>query len=150
MSINTTINHLKDLLDLENILDSLVFEDTIPENIFDDDTSASELIESALHLMEDYMNENPTAISEPDFEEEFLEEIKELFYIQFEEDILENEWVEDDLNELLEEAFKIFIGSFYPERSSSTESKISNDANEVNESERIKQILGKIENIKQK
>jgi len=147
MTINITINHLKDLLDLENILDSLVFEDPIIENIFDDDISALELIESALYLMEDYMNENPTAISEPNFEEDFLDEIKELFYIQFEEDILENEWVEDDLNELLEEAFRIFIGSFYPERSSSTESKRSN---EVNESERIKQILSKIENIKQK
>ena len=145
--MSITINHLKDLLDLENILESLVFEDPITENIFDNDTSALELIESALHLMEDYMNENPTAISEPDFEEEFLEEIKELFYIQFEEDILENEWIEDDLNELLEEAFKIFIGSFYPERSSCTELKITNEANET---ERIKQILDKIEHIKQK
>jgi len=148
--------------DLENILDSLIFEDPITENIFDDDddTHALELIESALYLMEDYMNENPTAISEPDFEEEFLEDIKEIFYIQFEEKILENDWIEDDLNELLEEAFKIFIGSFYPERSTSftfkTDDTENNETNETNfaniisNSERIKQILGKIEHIKQK
>ena len=134
--------------DLENILDSLIFEDPITVNIFDDDTHALELIESALYLMEDYMNENPTAISEPDFEEEFLEDIKEIFYIQFEEEILENDWIEDDLNELLEEAFKIFVGSFYPERSTSF--TVKTDDAENNESERIKQILDKIEHIKQK
>ena len=146
--------------DLENILDSLIFEDPIAENIFDDHVHALELIESALYLMEDYMNENPTAISEPDFEEEFLEDIKEIFYIQFEEEILENDWIEDDLNELLEEAFKIFIGSFYPERSTSftfktddtenNETNETNAANIISNSERIKQILDKIEHIKQK
>jgi putative phage-type endonuclease len=152
MNINNTINTLKDLHDLENILDSLIFEDEVIPNIFDE-TNALELIESALYLMEDYMNENPTAISEPDFEEEFLEDIKELFYIQFEHDILENDWVEDDLDDLLEEAFKIFISTFYPERSISnnsilTETELQND--EVDKSAKIQIILNKIELIKQK
>jgi hypothetical protein len=84
------------------------------------------------------MNENPTAISEPDFEEEFLEDVKELFYLQFEDDILENDWVEDDLDDLLEEAFKIFIGTFYPERSISnniilTDNDPQNDSDKDNE-----------------
>ena len=94
------ITTMNDLIELENILDSLTFEDEVIPTIFDEE-NALELIESALYLMEDYMNENPTAISEPDFEEEILEDIKELFYIQFEEDIIENDWMEDDLNELL-------------------------------------------------
>jgi len=148
---NSVLTFLKDLHDLENILESLVFEDEIIENIFDDDNNALELIESALYLMEDYVNENPTAISEPDFEEEFLEDIKELFYIQFEEEILENTWVEDDLNEVLEEAFKIFIGTFYPERSSFSQISSSSSLDvSSQDSERIKQILDKIEHIKQK
>jgi len=153
MSINTKITHLNQLLELENILDSLHFEDEIIENIFDCDSNALDLIESALYLMEDYINENPTAISEPDFEEIFLEEIKELFYIQFEEDILENEWVEYDLNELLEEAFKIFIGTFYPERSSFKnviEENQENKENKVKEYEKKREILDKIEHIKMK
>ena len=154
---NSALTYLKDLHDLENILESLVFEDEIIENIFDDEKNALELIESALYLMEDYVNENPTAISEPDFEEEFLEDIKELFYIQFEDEIVENDWIEDDLNELLEEAFGIFIGTFYPERSSFSQvspssSPSSSSLLEVNsqDSERIKEILDKIEHIKQK
>jgi putative phage-type endonuclease len=151
MNNNSVLTFLKDLHDLENILESLVFEDEIIENIFDDENNALELIESALYLMEDYVNENPTAISEPDFEEEFLEDIKELFYIQFEEEILENTWVEDDLNELLEEAFKIFIGTFYPERSSFSQISSSSSLDvSSQDSERIKQILDKIEHIKQK
>ena len=151
MNNNSVLTFLKDLHDLENILESLVFEDEIIENIFDDENNALELIESALYLMEDYVNENPTAISEPDFEEEFLEDIKELFCIQFEEEILENDWVEDDLNEVLEEAFKIFIGTFYPERSSFSQISSSSSLDVTSQdSERIKRILDKIEHIKQK
>jgi putative phage-type endonuclease len=142
---NNRITYLNDLYCLENIIDSLVFDDEITPPVIDEN-DALELVESALYLMEDYMNENPTAISEPDFEEDFLEDIKELFYIQFEEEILQNDWIEDDLDDLLEEAFKIFIGTFYPERSIETE---SNDNYKYN-SEKIKIILDKIEHIKQK
>ena len=156
---NNTINILHELDELENILDSLIFEEEEIPIVFNED-NVLEIIESALHLMEDYMNENPTAISEPDFEEEFLEDIKELFYIQFEEEILENDWFEDDLNELLDEAFKIFIGTFYPERScfvvSKTETDYENENdnnstnNTTNKFENMKIILDKIEHIKQK
>jgi putative phage-type endonuclease len=158
MNSNITINTLKELHDLENILDSLIFEDEVIPNIFDE-TNALELIESALYLMEDYMNENPTAISEPNFEEEFLEDVKELFYIQFEEEILQNDWLEDDLDDLLEDAFKIFIGTFCPERSISnniilSENKSQNQYgdkdDEQNKNEKNKIILSKIEHIKEK
>ena len=166
MNINNTINivnpikTLKELHDLENILDSLIFEDEVIPNIFDEPNSL-ELIESALYLMEDYMNENPTAITEPDFEEEFLEDVKELFYIQFEDDILENDWVEDDLDDLLEEAFKIFITTFYPERSirnnnimfTETESHCGYEKeseNQIDKNTKNQIILNKIEHIKQK
>jgi len=156
MNINNTITTLKELHDLENILDSLIFEDEVISNIFDDEANALELIESALYLMEDYMNENPTAITEPDFEEDFLEDIKELFYLQFEEEILENDWVEDDLDDLLEEAFKIFITTFYPERSiSKTETESQSGCekeseNKIDKNAKNQIILDKIEHIKQK
>ena len=106
----------KDLEELEDILHTLVFEDE--PTIFDEDC-ALELMETALHLMEEYVIDNPSAISEPDFHEELLEEIQDIFYIQFEEEILGSDFVEDDLNELLEDALNIFITTFYPERSSS-------------------------------
>ena len=107
--------YIHELQELEDILNILVFEDE--PTIFDED-GALELIETSLHLMEEYVIDNPSAISEPDFREELLEEIKDIFYIQFEEEILASDFVEDDLNELLEEALDIFITTFYTERSS--------------------------------
>jgi putative phage-type endonuclease len=131
-----------DLEELEDILNTLVFEDE--PSIFDEDNTI-ELMETALHLMEEYVIDNPTAISEPDFHEDLLEEIKDIFYIQFEEEILRSDFVEDDLNELLEDAFNIFITTFYPERSNNivltenTTNVIEDDTNITNENNSIKE-----------
>ena len=95
-----------DLEDLEDILDTLVFED---ESTIFSEEYALELIETALHLMEEFMNENPHIISEQDFHEILLDEIKEIFYVQMEDQILRSDYIEDDLNDLLEEALNIFI-----------------------------------------
>jgi len=137
------LNELNDLLD---ILDLLEFED---EPSILDENSALELLESAFYLMEDYMNENPTAISEPDFEENLLEDVKEIFYIQFEEEILISEWVEDDINDLLEDAFNIFITTFYPERSLNT-NQLQVSVTEGDKSDKNQIIQAKIEYLKQK
>ena len=74
----------KKLEDLEDILHTLVFED---EPTIFDESNTIELMETALHLMEEYVIDNPSAISDPDFHEDLLEEIKDIFYIQFEEQI---------------------------------------------------------------
>ncbi len=121
--------YIHELEELEDILDTLVFED---EPTIFDENNAIELIETALHLMEEYVIDNPSAISEPDFHEDLLEEIKDIFYIQFEEQILTSDFVEDDLNELIEDAFNIFITTFYPERSSGQDLEIE-DNNTKNE-----------------
>ena len=105
---------LFDLEPLEDIMDTLVFEDE--PSIFNDEY-AIELVETALHLMEEFMAENPTAISEANFHDILLEEIKEMFYVQMEDHILNSEYIEDDMNELLEDAFNIYITTFHPERS---------------------------------
>jgi hypothetical protein len=57
---------LSDLELLEDITDTLVFEDE--PSIFSENY-AIELVETALHLMEEYMAEHPSAISEPNFHE---------------------------------------------------------------------------------
>jgi putative phage-type endonuclease len=106
---------INDLEELEDILESLVFEE---EPTLFTEEYALELIESALYLMEEFMNENPHIISEPDFYEILLEEIKEFFYIQIEDFIISSDFVEDDLNDLLEEAFHIFIILFNLEKTS--------------------------------
>ncbi len=106
--------YIDDLESLEDISDDLVFEDE--PNIFSEE-HAIELVETAFHLMEEYMAEHPTAISEPDFHDTLLEEVKEMFYIQMEDHILESDYIEDDMNDLLEDAFQIYISTFHPERS---------------------------------
>jgi putative phage-type endonuclease len=134
--------YIHELEELEDILNTLVFEDE--PSIFDEDNTI-ELIETALHLMEEYVIDNPTAISEPNFHEDLLEEINDIFYIQFEEQILASDFIEDDLNELLEDAFNIFITTFYPERSNNivltenTTNVIVEDTNITNENNNIKE-----------
>jgi putative phage-type endonuclease len=108
------IPSLLDLEPLEDILDTLVFEDE--PNIFSEEY-AVEIVETALHLMEEYMAENPTAISDPNFHDTLLEEIKDIFYVQIEDHILNSDYVEDDMNDLLEVAFNIYVTSFQTERS---------------------------------
>ena len=105
---------LSDLEPLEDIMETLVFEDE--PNIFNEEY-AIELVETALHLMEEFMAEKPTTISEPNFHEILLEEIKELFYVQMEDHILDSDYIEDDMNDLLEDALYIYITTFHPERS---------------------------------
>jgi putative phage-type endonuclease len=104
---------IEDLEDLEDILDTLIFEEE--PTIFTEEY-ALELIESAFHLMDEFINENPHIISEPYFNEILLEETKEIFEIQM-EDIITSEYVEDDLEDLIEYAFSTFIILFNQERS---------------------------------
>ena len=125
--------YLYELELLEDIMDTLVFEDE--PSIFSDE-HAVELVETALHLMEEFMAENPTAISEPNFHDILLEEIKEMFYVQMEDHILDNDYIEHDMNDLLEDAFNIYITTFHPERSiEQKEDEEDEDESEIDEEE---------------
>jgi putative phage-type endonuclease len=113
---------LSDLEDLEDITNTIVFEDE--PSIFTEEY-AVELVETALQLMDEYIYYNPQVVSEPDFHDILLEEIKDIFYIQI-EDYIENEKlinsddIENDMNDLLEDAFQIFVTTFYPDKSLDT------------------------------
>lgn len=115
---------ISELEDLQDVLDTLVFEDE--PSIFTEEY-ALELFETAFQLMEEFIQENPTVMSEPNFNEILLEEITDFFYIQLEDHILESEFIEDDLNELLEDAFNIFITTFHPDKS------LENKSDEIQE-----------------
>ena len=73
------------------------------------------------------------------FHDILLEEIKEMFYTQMEDHIFENYDIEDDMNELLEEAFTIFITTFHTERSINQDNNIilenSETEDKINETE---------------
>ena len=72
---------IHELEDLEECLDEIIFDDE--PSIFTEEY-AVELVETALHLMDEYLEIYPHTISEPNFREVLLEEIKDIFYIQFE------------------------------------------------------------------
>jgi putative phage-type endonuclease len=112
---------LSELEELEDITDELIFHD-IP-SIFEDDALAIELVETAMHLMDEYIILDPDIISEPEFHYILLEEIEDIFYIQMEEKIetlshIYNNYedVEEDMKELLKYAVKIYVATFYPEK----------------------------------
>ena len=108
------INELPELID--------IFDNIIPEEdplFFIDEKNTLDFFEVALLLMDTYIDENPTAVSEPDFTETFVESVKELFFIQFEDHIDLNEDIEDDMNDILMDAFDIYFETFYQGRSES-------------------------------
>ena len=110
-----SITYINELDELKNILD-----DIIPEEdplFFIDEENTLDFFEVALLLMDTYIEENPTAVSEPDFYDSFVDSIKELFFIQFEDHIDLNEDIEDDMNDILTDAFDIYFEIFYQGRS---------------------------------
>ena len=128
------IIYINELEELKNIID-----DIIPEEdplFFIDEENTLEFIEAALLIMDAYIEENPTAVSEPDFYESFVEAVEELFLIQFEDHIDLNEDIEDDMNDILSDAFDIYFETFYQGRSKSmlliTETNESTKLIEIN------------------
>jgi putative phage-type endonuclease len=112
---------LSELEELEDIRDELIFDD-IP-SIFEDEELAIELVETAMHLMDEYIILDPDIISDPEFHYILLEEIEEILCIQMEEKIttlshIYNNYEDDeeDMKELLKYAIKIYVATFYPEK----------------------------------
>jgi putative phage-type endonuclease len=138
---------ISELEDLEDITDTLVFEDE--PSIFTEEY-AVELVETALHLMDEYMEHFPHCISEPNFHDILLEEIKDIFYIQMEDHIDDldiGDDIEDDMNELLEDAFNIFITIFHPDKSQDNKDKLIEP--EVYNDEEINLIEKKIQGLRE-
>lgn len=105
---------ISDLEDLEDITDLLEFEDE--PTIFNEENTL-ELMETIFYLIDQFLIDNPHIISEPDFNEIIFDEISNLFHIQMEDFINNSDYVEDDLNDIIEEIFNIFIYSFNLDRS---------------------------------
>ena len=106
-------SYFNDLDNLEDILDQIIPEDNY---IFDENVSV-DLIETILHLMDHFVEQHPSAISEPNFNEEIIENIKELLYEQFDGHFHFDEDDDEDLDVLINHAFDLFITTFYNERS---------------------------------
>ena len=138
---------ISEIEELEDITDTLVFEDE--PSIFTEEY-AIELVDTALHLMDEYMEYFPHVISEPNFHDILLEEIKDIFYIQMEDhidDIDIGDDIEDDMNDLLEDAFNIFITIFHPDKSQDIKDKFIEP--EVYNDEELFKIEEKIQKLRE-
>lgn len=115
---------LNELENLTNIIDE-ISEDDI-SSIFTEEFSL-DLTETIFHLIENYIEDNPTAISEPDFHDELLDELKELLLSQFEGDIFFNEDDEEDLDIIIDYAVEIYFTTFSISRSLDTNNETNNE-----------------------
>jgi putative phage-type endonuclease len=105
---------LSDLDDLEDILDDIFPEDETPSFSENEET---DIINSCMQLMSDYIDANPFAISEPDFHETMIENVKELIFMNYDNFFQTNSEMEDELDELIEIASDMFYLHFIPKRS---------------------------------
>lgn len=101
--------YINELLELKDILDEFHIEDQVP---FFDEKDETECVITCLEIMCDYIDENPYAVSEPDFEETMLENVKDLFTI-----IHFSEYEKDDFEDILENVLNILYCQIIPPRS---------------------------------
>ena len=91
----------------------------IPEEdpkYFNDEESL-ELYQICTYLMEEFIIDYPTLISEPDFHDIFDENITEIMHSHFDYDIFYTDDAEDEMEEIIEHAKNDFFKYFMPLRS---------------------------------
>ena len=104
-----------DLEDLEDVLDQLVAEEDTNNNnnhFFYED----EFTEFVLHVMDDYVTNNPKAITEPDFEDNFILDIQDLVKVQM-FPLIRIDYEKEQLEDIVEEIADLFYESIMPSRS---------------------------------
>ncbi len=104
----TYINELEELEDILSLI-----EPNEKTSCFTEEEEL-EIYETCFHLMEEFVNNNPTLVSEPDFHDIFEDEIYDLIYTQFEHDILVTD---EDLDNIIEKAIDDFFEDYMPVRS---------------------------------
>ena len=102
------------LQELDNIIDEIKADDNVK---FFNEESALELYNTCLYLMEEFIRNNPKLITDPDFDDIFEDNIEELMFAQFEDDIFFNNDAEDELEDIILEANIDFFKEFMPIRS---------------------------------
>jgi putative phage-type endonuclease len=107
---------LGDLEDLDDILDDITATDSINEKVFSIEEE-TDIVDTCVQLMSDYVDENPTAVSEPDFNELMLESVKEVMFMNYENFFQTNAEIEDELEDLIDIASDMFYLHIMPKRS---------------------------------
>lgn len=136
-----------ELEDLEDITDKIIFEEN--PSIFNDE-NIGDFLQTAIQLMDNFVTSNPEIISEQDFKDIVIDEITDLFYAQFEEEITSSIFgqdIEDDIDDMIENAYNLFIETFYPNK---LEHNVPSDCSELNDTNLEVSYLDNIETKIQK
>ena len=107
---------LGDLEDLDDIIDDITATDSINEKVFSIEEE-TDIVDTCVQLMSDYVDENPTAVSEPDFNELMLESVKEVMFMNYENFFQTNAEIEDELEDLIDIASDMIYLHIMPKRS---------------------------------
>jgi putative phage-type endonuclease len=100
--------------ELIDITDQIVPEE---DPKFFNDEESLEIYQTCIHLMEEFMKDNPKLISEPDFDDMFDENIQELMHSNFDFDIFYTEEAQDEMEEIIDHAKNDFFKEKIPPRS---------------------------------
>lgn len=120
-------SYLNDLEPLEDVLHEINAENDF--DLYDEETIL-EITETILHLMDEYIEHNPSAISEPDFNEEIVESVKDLLYEQLnEQHIMFDSDDMEELDNIIYDSLELFLSTFYNERSIFSNNHIDSDVN---------------------
>jgi putative phage-type endonuclease len=101
-----------DLPILENIIDDIVCDDK--DTL--DDKETVDIFETVLHLIQEYMDENETAISDADFQEELIQEIEDLLDDMVEEFPFYEKIDENELDDVISDAVEYYFEYISPAR----------------------------------
>uniref|UniRef100_A0A6C0I6E0 YqaJ viral recombinase domain-containing protein n=1 Tax=viral metagenome TaxID=1070528 RepID=A0A6C0I6E0_9ZZZZ len=102
------------LQELNNIIDEIKADENV---MYFSNEDALELYNTCLYLMEEFIRNNPKLITDPDFDNIFEDNIEELMFAQFEDDIFFNDDAEEELDDIILEATCDFFKDFMPIRS---------------------------------
>ena len=100
--------------ELIDITDQIVAEED--PNFFNDDESL-DIYQTCIHLMEEFITDNPKLVSDPEFSDIFEENIQELMHSHFDFDIFYTEDAQDKMEEIIEHAKNDFFKDHLPPRS---------------------------------
>ena len=103
-----------ELDNLINIIDAIEAED---DNTLFNDYTVIEFTETVMQLIDEYILNNPTFISDPDFHEELKDIIIELTCVPFEMEFFWNSELKDEMEIIIEEIMDIYFLSLIPYRS---------------------------------
>jgi|UniRef100_A0A6C0DA82 putative phage-type endonuclease len=136
---------ISELEELVDILDDIVPNEDIIEKIFSEEDE-TDIINTCILCMSDYIDENQCAISEPDFHETMIESVKEIMFMNYDNFFQTYTEMEDELDELIDIAADLFYLHVIPRRSyiDTFEKKTSKE-----EFERMKNRLIELANVPQ-